>query len=302
MSNLLDNGTVLPSGLVGIENKDTMGAWRKTYQNTSLRVGIVKASYPISDPSNINKQVPEYDVFVFEQNEDKGSTAITYRHCVAATSFGSKADFLEANLRSLTKKTTRDPVISPSGQNGAIVLLLCLNGQSDTGIIVSALAHPDRPTTLTDSGPHLEGEYNGVNIKVNKDGSTSLVFNGATDNDGNITNPSQGPTTLTIETDGSFQVGHDKITFRLDKNGDATLDTKKDTNLNVAGKINIIVKGDATVQCKELNATASGKAIIKASEINLNGASGSVLTTTTDPVIDLIFGVPTTGVPTVKSG
>lgn len=287
MSNFLKNGTVLPSGLVGVSSGASSGAFRKTYQNCYLRTGIVNASYEIGDIGNINKSVPEYDVLVFEQNEDRGATPIIYKHCVFATSFGSKVDFFEAHLRTFTKKSTKNPTITSSGQNGAVVLLLCLNGLSDTGIIISALSHPDRSTTLIDAGPHLEGEYNGVNIKVNQDGSTSLSFNGAKDSDGKLIDSSQGTTTLKIEKDGSFQVDNSSTQLRLDKNGTITLTAKKDAN--------IVVQGDA-------NITASGKAIVKASEINLNGAGGQILTTTTDPVIDTIFGIPTTGVPTVKSG
>lgn len=287
MNNLLDNGAVLPYGLIGVDGDATLGAFRKTYQNYTLRVGIVTAYYGIKDFNNVNKAVPEYDVFVFEQNEDKGSTVITYKNCVAVSTFGSKADFLEAKLREFTKKTTKDTVISPSGQNGAIVLLLCLNGLSDTGIIVGSLLHPDRVTTLKDSEPHLEGEYNGVNIKVDSDGSATFTFKGATDNDGKITDPSQGPTVAQIEKDGSFQLKHSTITFRLDRNGTATLTTQKDVDLKVTGDVNV---------------TASGKAVVNASEVNLNGSAGNILTTVSDPVIDTIFGIPTTGVPTVKAG
>lgn len=351
MSNQLENGTVLPSGLLTSASHSSMSAFKKTYQNSSLRVGVVIASYSVSDSSNVNKKVPEYDVFVFEQNENTSSTTITYKNCVAATGFGSKTDFFEARLRSYQNKTTKDPIITPSGQNGAIVLLLCLNGLSDTGIIISSLSHPDRTTTLTGSTPHLEGEYNGVNIKVNDDGSTSLTFNGAKDNDGKIIDSSQGVTEIKIEKDGSFQVDHSTITFRLDKTGTASLTAKKDVDvtaqgnisfqiqgnadINVKGKVALTSGGDTTVDAKgkvavtsggdtsidakgkvaitsggntTVNATgtneivSSGKTSLTASEIDLNGSSGQILTTLTDPVVDLITGVPTMGVPTVKAG
>ena len=295
MSNFLRNGTILPSGLLCSNPGDAMGAFKKTYQNSSLRFGIVIASYDKDDVNNISKLFPEYDVFVFEQNENKSSTPITYKNCTCASGFGSKADFFEARLRAYTKKTTKATTISLSGQNGAIVLLLCLNGLSDTGIIISALSHPDRPTTLTGSDPHLEGEYNGVNIKVNADGSTSLTFNGAKDNDGNIINASQGVTEIKIEKDGSFQVDHSAITFRLDKSGDATLTANNDVNVNAKGSINFQVQGDANIK-------VTGVASVVASEIDLNGSGGMILTTLTDPVVDLITGIPTIGVPTVKAG
>lgn len=295
MNNLLDNGTVLPSGLLSGSSASIGDAFKKTYQNCYLRVGIVIKSYSINDEGNITKRLPEYDIMAFEQNENIASTISTYKNCIAMTSFGSIADFFEANIRSLLMKSTRGVTPTFSGQNGSIVLLLCLNALSDAAIIIGCLGHPDRPTLLTNDSPHLEGEYNGVHITVNEDGSTSLTFKGATDNDGNQITPSQGNTVIQIEKDGTFQVNHSTITFRLDRNGTATLTTEKDTDLNVSGNVNIVVTGDA-------NVTTQGKTIVTAKEIHLNGEAGKILTTVTDPVIDTIFGTPTQGVPTVKAG
>ncbi len=51
-----------------------------------------------------------------------------------------------------------------------------------------------------------------------------------------------------------------------------------------------------------MNLTASGNLVATGAQIQLNGSTGDVLTTITDPVVDLITGVPTVGVPTVKAG
>lgn len=325
MDNYLNNGTVLPSGLLSHSDKDMMAGFNKSYKNYPLRVGVVVASYPISDPNNHSKLSTEYDVEVIEQNENQGSTSIRYRNCMSSEGMGSIADFFEKSLRPQTVNLSRG-FTNLNKQDGAIVLILCWDGMSDKGMIIGALNHPDRPTTLKNTAPYLEGEYNGVNVKVNEDGSTTLVFNGATDNQGNPIDASQGPTSISIEKNGSFQVAHDTVSFRLDRSGDATLTTKKDTNLNVSGNVNIIVQGNANVQCQDVsvkasgsanvetgadaslkiggdcNATVSGKMKAKASIIELNGSAGSILTTATDPVVDTIFGIPTVGVPTVKAG
>lgn len=95
MSNILDNGTVLPSGLLSGHSTAVRDAFKKTYENTALRVGIVTQSYGIQDPSNVSKTFPEYDVMAIEQNGDQGSTPITYKRCLAASGFGSIADFLK---------------------------------------------------------------------------------------------------------------------------------------------------------------------------------------------------------------
>lgn len=271
-NNILRNGTVLPSGLLSSSSTSMGDAFKKTYQNHSLRVGIVIQSYGISDPNNINKRVPEYDVMTFEQNEDQGSTTIIYKRCPYATSFGSIADFFEVNLRKLTKKTTQGPTPSPSGQNGAIVLLLCLNSLSDTGIIVGALTHPDRPTTLVDDSPRLAGEYNGVAIAVNPDGSTSLTFNGATDNNGNIIDSSQGSTTLQIKTDGSFVLNHSTINLDLERSGDATITVKGN------GNVTINASAAVNVNCENATVTAQQTATVEGTTVKLGkNASEAVI-------------------------
>jgi hypothetical protein len=269
MDNFLNNGTVLPFGLLGQNDSDMMAGFNKSYRNTPLRMGIVIKAYVISDPGNLTGLTTEYDVFVFEQNEDKGSTIIKYKNCLSSEGLGSIADYFEKTLRVRGNLVQQgSPLIDTKGQNGAVVLLLCLDGMSDKAIIMSGLTHPDRQTNLVNDQPYLEGEYNGVNVVVANDGSAKFTFNGATDNDGNIIDDSQGPTVAQIEKDGSFQIDHSTITFRLDRNGTATLTTDKDLDLNITGDVNVNAQGDATVSCAnanilaQQNATVDGKSVL----------------------------------------
>lgn len=281
VSNELPNGAILPSGLLGENSESSMEGFKKTYQNSSMRVGVITESYPVDNKDNLNKLVPEYDVLCFEQNEDQGSTVITYRHCLMANSLGSIADFFEFTMRKITDKKSKGPTPSANGQNGSIVLLLCLNSLSDSAIIVGALSHPDRKSTLVDEGPRLEGEYNGVNIKVEKDGSTSLTFRGATDGYGKPIDSTQGDTSLSIEKDGSVQVKHKTITQRLDKNGKASLNSDDDIsnttkkNFNVIATENIAMKAskDFTLECVALTANASGSAMLACQKLAINSQS-----------------------------
>lgn len=301
MDNFLDNGSVLP-GLLKESDAFMMAGFNKSYRNFPLRIGVVTASYPVSDDNNRSKLTTEYDVLVIEQNEDKGATTIQYRNCLSSEGFGSIADFFERALRPMEKKTTKGTSINLKGQDGAIVLLLCLDGMSDKGVIITSLTHPDRKTNLVSSSPYLEGEYNGVNVVVNTDGSTALQFKGATDNQGNpISSP--GITEIKIAADGSFQISHSAITFKLDKSGDVTLTAKKDINVAAQGNIKFQVQGDASINVGgKCDITSSGKTTLTASEIDLNGSNGQILTTLSEPFTDLITGTPTNGVPTVKAG
>jgi hypothetical protein len=277
VSNFLDNGAILPHGLLGVDHSADMHGFNKSYKNYPLRIGVVIAGYPVGDPKNKSGLTSEYDVQVTEQMEDRGATAIVYRNCIAAEALGSIADFFEKSLRVKKAKTTSGQAIDLKGQNGAIVLLLCLDGMSDKGIIISALTHPDRKTTLIDEGPRLEGAYNGINIKVEKDGSTTLTFNGATDHDGKVVKD-QGTTVLGIEKDGSFQFQHKTITHRLDKNGQSTLTTddnitnktKKDAVTTADGNISLTATKDFALSSVKMAINASGSASLAGATIDLN--------------------------------
>lgn len=285
MDNSLPNGAILPSGLLG-DTGAMFEGFKKTYTNTSLRIGVVIHTYPVTDSKNVSKLTNEYDVLVVEQNEDKGATTITYRNCMSAEGLGSIADYFEKTLRPKKKKTTKGNSVNLKGQNGATVLLLCLDGMSDKGIIIGALTHPDRKTNIKDEGPYLEGEYNGVNIKVEKDGSTTLMFKGATDNDGKVLDSNQGNTTVKIEKDGSYQVDHKTITQRLDKNGKASLTadddisntTKKNFNVSATENINITAKKNANLTMKDLIAKASGSATLECQKMTVKSQSEIKLT------------------------
>lgn len=285
MDNFLPNGAVLPFGLLGNDEMAMFNGFKKSYNNVALRIGVIVQNYPVSDDKNHSKLTTEYDVLVLEQQEDKGTTTLLYRNCMSAEGLGSMADFFEKTLRTKTAKTTKGDAINLKGQNGAIVLLLCLDGMSDKGIIIGALTHPDRPTTLVDSDPHLEGEYNGVNIKVEDDGSTTLTFKGATDNDGKVIDSSQGDTTIKIEKDGSYQVGHKTITQRLDKNGKASLTTdddisnttKKNFNVNASENVNFQTPKTFGIDAKDFTASASGSASFSSQKFSVMAQSDATL-------------------------
>lgn len=288
--NYLGNGAVLPSGLLGHDSTADQAGFNKTYKNFALRMGVISAVYPISDKKNHSKLTTEYDVLVFEQQGDRGSSVVTYRNCMSAEGLGSIADFFEMTLRTRKKKSSSS--VDTKDQNGAVVLILALDGMTEKGIIIGAITHPNRKSTLTSQDPHLEGEYNGVHIVVQADGSTTLTFKGATDNDGKIVDSSQGPTEIRIEKDGSYQVSHKTITQRLDKNGKASLTTDDDisnttkTNFNVTAQkdVNVQAQGDFNLKSNNLVASAQGSASLECqsasikaqSAISLSGSQFSV--------------------------
>jgi hypothetical protein len=294
MENFLNNGTVLQNGLLTHNAEDFQKGFNRTYQNTALRVGMIAQIYPVSSPKNISKLTTEYDVPVIQQDTNQGIASVTYKNCMSAESFGSIADFFEVNLRARSTGSQQNQSIDFKGQNGAIVLIMCLDAMTEKAIIIRSLTHPDRETTLVDGQPRLAFTYNGVAVLINPDGSWSLTFNGATDNDGNVTDTSQGTTIFQIKPDGSFEFTNTAVDIAATKSGALTITTKTDCTVQATGNMN--------VNCAAATVTASGKVTVNGSETDVQGDSGTVLTNVTDPVVDTIFGEPTKGVPTFKAG
>lgn len=253
--NILDNGTVMPSGLLHCDPSSAMRGFNRTFKNTAMRMGIVMKTYPVSDSKNITKLTTEYDVIVNEQDEAGGVTPNTYRNCISTDGFGSIADFFERTFRAQTKDAVKGDIANTKDQDGAIVLILCLDGMSEKGVIVGGINHPDRKTTLTDE-PKLEGEFNGVNIKVDPDGSTSLTFKGATGNDGKVLDSSQGDTEIKIEKDGTFQLSHKGVIQRLEKGGVASLTAQDNINNTTQKSFNVTAQEDVSITAtKNINIT-----------------------------------------------
>jgi hypothetical protein len=276
MSNFLTNGAVLPFGLLSSDTGSAIAAFNRSYKNTALRVGVITASHPIGDKNNINKLTIEYEVSVLEQNECESITAVTYSNCICSESFGSIADFFEKSLRPMKSNKNKKNVVDLKNQNGSIVLIHCLDGMTAKAIIVGSLTHPDRKTTLTSSDPYLEGEYNGVNIKVGTDGSTSLTFNGPTDNDGNTTT-ANGGTVFQIKADGSFEFKHSSIDILADKSGALTITTKANCSIQAQGDLVANCTNATITASGNANVTASGTATVEGQTVNLGKAASDAV-------------------------
>lgn len=263
---VLPNGTVLPHGLLSVETQAMMAGFNKTYRNYSLKAGFITAVYPKDSDKNIGKFVTEYDVLVIEQEDNTGMAPILYRRCVAIDGIGGIADYFEAQRRPV-KKQRNNKKRDLKDQNGTLVLLLCLNGNGNSGVIIGGLTHPDRGTKIKGEGPQLYGSYNGIDIQILPDGSAQIKFRGATDNDGAPIDKTQGTTSIDIEKDGTFQIKHQGVTQRLQKDGNASLTAEKNISMGAKGNIAATSEGDINLESK-------GKTSQKMSDLIIN-ATGS---------------------------
>lgn len=283
MSIRLSNGTVLPFGLLNVQNKESaVAAFNRSYKNTGIKAGFIVASYDITDDQNQGKLCTEYDVRTVEQFENKGTTTLLYRNCLSSQSFGGIADYLEYTLREQTYEGKNAP--SFTDQDGAIVLIQCLDSIGSKAIVIGSLAHPDRSSNITTTDPQLYGQYNGIGVQVNTDGSASLIFNGATDSKGNVIDTSQNASTFQIQKDGSMTILFASGTMvTVPTDGSVQLLTSNGNLVflnNTANEISINQKDGNTIGMNSTSVTisdATGKQIISLNDSTVQLTSGGTL-------------------------
>lgn len=252
---------ILNSALQTLANSDAFNSYSKSFSDLTLKVGIVLKKYEIDDTNNISAIGPEYDVLAISQEKDMGTASVIYKKCQAIQGFGGIGDFVEYKLREPEKDPTKGDETDPRDENGSIVLLLCLHGSQDNGIIIGALQHPKRKSTLTkEKEQHLEGEFNGLNWQINKDGELVLTYKSATNNDGEPQNEEAGGTFLKIDKDGSVSVdtGEASEQILIDK-------PSKDIKVTAGNNVNVKAAKDGTLETgANLTATVGGDLVAEA--------------------------------------
>jgi hypothetical protein len=256
-----DYNPILPSSLLAFDHDGVTDAYKNSKSNFSLKTGIVIKSYDTNDPQNVSGVAVEYDVLTIDQSKDHGTSGVIYKKCLSVDGFGGLSDFMEAKLRPASdKKVIKDAEIGNS--DGAIVMLLCINGIEDRGVIIGSLKHPGRKTRLDkEAGLHLEGEYNGLNWKIDKDGALAVTFRSATDSKGKASDEKSGGSNFKIEKDGSIELNdNNKEKIRIDKtNKTVTINAEKDISNTTEGNFNVTAKQSTNVTTtKDILMAASG--------------------------------------------
>jgi hypothetical protein len=102
---------------------------------------------------------------------------------------------------------------------------------------------------------------------------------------------------------GNVEMGNPLASFLYSKTGQATYKSTLDTVVNAALNVKVSAGVNFNVDAKAMAVIkAAVQAEVKAALVKLGAGSSPVLTMATDPVVDLITGVPTMGVPTVLAG
>jgi hypothetical protein len=240
----------------------------------SYYFGMITNVYPPDSVDNVSKYQYEYQVLITGEDYAQIPT-----RCIRADLFGSRGDFEDVVLEVATK-----------------VMVLFPRGERSVGVIQSGTRNYVAPINGS-LGKHWRNRFNKIVRYIDKDGNYSVTSD-------------QGPN-LSVKTDkividdsSGNQIILDKASktlfiksgeLKIDVSGNIALNVAKDSNVSVTGDCNVKVSGKAKIE-------VSGDCEVKAATISLNGKGGKVLTTESDPIIDSIFGEPSTGVDTVKAG
>lgn len=279
-----DNENVINTSLFDIDENPSAEFNNRVFGNTTLKVGIVIDVFDTDNKRNISKKILEYDVMVVEQNQNSSMEPVIYKNCINIDGFGGVADFFEYKLRPVPKKTKNagTPVSTNfKEQLGNMVLLLCIDGSSDKGIIIKSVTHQGRKTNLNkDNGLHLEGEYNGLNWKIDKEGALTVTFKTATDNDGKPKDEQVGGSFIKMDKEGSTQIdtnlkGDEATSLKVDKkNKGIVIKAGQNISINATKDISIQAEGKIDGKAKSVAFEAEGTAKYSAkSSITIQGKS-----------------------------
>lgn len=234
------------------------------------------------DPRNSNRERLEYVVNVEGQN---------FENVIDIRQSGGIFDYSET----VRKPVERQGAAPPEDANeydekldGETVLVAFFGGHSDLPVIIGSLPHPLHPPykkAVRADGRFHVFEYNGVEFKIDDNGSVSFEIVGKKDH---VSSSATSPVILNEDAVGA------KITIN-GLTGDILL---QDSNGNIiellGGAVNITVTGDASI-------TTGGNALVDATgTISLkspsNAVPGGVVVAENPANNDPITGTPLTAV------
>lgn len=201
---MYDAGPVLPHYL----QREPEHRPTAEYGNLAPRVGEVLELLWPDDPRNVSKRVIEYRVAVQHLDTD-GGTATTreYPNCIALNPLAGLADRCVNTYRA-------DGAQGRQGLGkGSKVLLLCLNGETASAVILGGIRDQADATdaSLRETyGDHFYvWRFNGCRMIVTADGTFSLDRSGPTDINGDTLDgtPEDSVANLTFNSDGSVTLG-----------------------------------------------------------------------------------------------
>jgi phage gp45-like len=261
----------------------------------SYYFGIISKVLSPQDKDNASKYQYEYEVIITV--DDYAQMPV---RCIREDKYGTRDDFEDVVLEAGSKAM----VMFPRGDRSLGVIMHSTRSYvvpQDPGLgrhwrnrfnkIVRYIDKNGNYSVTSDQGPNLHVKTNaivlddsvGEQIILDKDKKTIFINckDFTIDVKGNVSMAVAQNSTVSIKGNSSLKV-----------EGNATVDVTGDCSVT-AKNLNASIKQSAKVKCKELEATATGNAKIKAAKITLNGESSGITTANGHQnVVDFITGVP----------
>ena len=270
MGKFLSDGAVMPSFDAPQSFAQAgLSAYSQVMANSYLRLGFVIAATQIG-------QRTSYDVVCVQVDGQGAETTNVYRNCRPLTAFGSVADYEYHKLRVAPKYT--GGITQDVYENSSQVLILCLNGRSDSAYILGETNVP-----LKDQNPigqALAKEFNGVNYAITDDGGVRITVKGPTNSKGEL-REGEGATTkgtyAEIDSTGSVNV-------IVDSNNSGGFVNIKSAGTRIGAATDKMILGD-TYRAAEDDMLSKISEQLKIAMQALMAAGSAMTTPLTGPVI-----------------
>jgi phage gp45-like len=146
-------------------------------------MGEVRAIIKPTDKESVSKKFNEYTVSVVQYENGMFARRLYY-NCLLMNTIAGGGDKVYWTLRPSSKTSGEGNTATVA--DGSRVLVLCIEGSASRAYIIGGIrderSEPDDPKL----GHHFNWEFNGVNFRVNDDGSWSIVNKGKTTNLGGV--------------------------------------------------------------------------------------------------------------------
>ena len=267
------NGTVNTSSIPTSDIRDGK-TFDLMFDNSCLRIGMVVKEYLPNDPQNTSGRRRQYDVLTYTNQGNGPAYPVVYKRAVISTMFGGVADHSEFTLRAAPATNSGK---GPAPSYGAVVLLLCINGDSSRSFIIGCSKNRLSEAESSTDGHHLTWEFNGILVNIDNEGQLSIKHRGPTNEKGEVTDVTDNTSSLLFKQDGSVEI----------------VDSKGDRLLVEHGTVEAVSSGDIKVQAQnDIDITSNlGTITTIAGNSIHNSALNEISNTSSNNTIDATVAV-----------
>jgi hypothetical protein len=242
------HGGVLPTSIPSFESKSVE---QEFMANNTIYEAEIEKVYAVDDPDNKFQSANFTVCDIILRKANGSSEPVKNCRLMQPAWGGTPNNFLET--LQVDPGPSASSAKNPRSQKRSnYVLVAFINGRKDYGVILGGLPHANpvarkrRPSKK--KGVYLEAEFQGLNWKINNDGSMEMIFNGPRNDKGEIVGK-DGPTTVKIDPKGNFQIStNNQQTFSIDREKQTVSVDCGPTKFVMDGKADKITAKSKTVE------------------------------------------------------